>query len=261
MAVTGTILCTTILFLVIVRHRWRIPLLVTLLGAAFFLVIEAAFFAANLTKVFHGAYLPLGIGLVLFFVMTTWYRGRELVTAERFKVEGPLEDFVKKLRTHDPPISRVPGTGVFMNRGKETAPLSMRACVDHLHSLPESVVILSLETMPVPRIQPRERLEIDALGYQDDRITFVQAKHGYAEEYDVPKLVRQIAKSGVECPVDARHASFYLSRVRLIAGDRRGMSHWRKRIFLATAVIAAEPADYFRLPRHRTVVLGSQIEF
>jgi KUP system potassium uptake protein len=115
--------------------------------------------------------------------------------------------------------------------------------------------------MPVPRIRPKDRLEIDALGYQDDRITFVRAKHGYAEEYDVPKLVRQIAKTEVECPVDARHASFYLSRVQLTPGDKPGMSHWRKRAFLVIALIAAEPADYFRLPRQRTVTLGSEIEF
>jgi KUP system potassium uptake protein len=176
-------------------------------------------------------------------------------------VEGPLRDFVRELRTRKPPVKRVPGSGVFMNRGKETAPLSMRACVDHLHSLPENVVILSLETLPVPRIRPKERLEIDDLGFQDDRITFVRAKHGYAEEYDVPKLVRQIAKAGVECPVDARKASFYLSRVQLRATDKPGMNRWRKRLFLLTALTAAEPSDYFRLPRERTITLGSEIEF
>jgi KUP system potassium uptake protein len=261
MAVTGTIIITTILFFVIVRERWQRPLWLTLLGAAVFLAVELAFFGANLTKLFHGAWLPLTIGILLFIVMTTWYRGRELVTAERFEVEGPLRDFVEELRTHDPPVKRVPGTGVFMNRGKETAPLSMRACVDHLHSLPENAVILSLETMPVPRIRPKDRIEIDDLGYRDDRLTFVRAKHGYAEEYNVPRLVRQIAKAGVECPVDARKASFYLSRVQLRATDRPGMSRWRKRLFLVTAVITAEPADYFRLPRERTVTLGSEIEF
>ena len=261
MAVTGTIITTSILFFFVARHRWRRPLWVTLLGAAFFLAIELGFFGANLTKLAHGAWLPLTIGLVLFLVMTTWYRGRTLVTAERLQVEGPLRDFVSELRAHDPPVTRVPGTGVFMNRGKETAPLSMRACVDHLHSLPENAVILSLETLPVPRIAPQDRLEIDDLGYQDDRITFVRAKHGYAEEYDVPKLVRQIAKAGVECPVDAREASFYLSRVELRASDGPGMSHWRKRLFLVTALFTAEPADYFRLPRERTITLGSEIEF
>jgi KUP system potassium uptake protein len=261
MAVTGTILTTSVLFFFVARHRWQWPLWVTWLGAGFFLSIELAFFAANLTKLIHGAWLPLTIGLVLFFVMTTWFRGRHLVTQERFRAEGPLPDFVQEIRNHDPPVDRVPGTGVFLNRGKETAPLSMRACVDHLHSLPENAVILSLETMPVPRIRPKDRLEIDDLGYKDDRITFVRAKHGYAEEYDVPKLLRQIAKAGVECPVDAREASFYLSRVQLRPTDRPGMSHWRKRVFLITARVAAEPADYFRLPGQRTVTLGSEIEF
>jgi KUP system potassium uptake protein len=123
------------------------------------------------------------------------------------------------------------------------------------------VVILSLETLPVPRIRAADRLEVDDLGYKDDRITFVRAKYGYAEEYNVPALIRQIAKSGVECPVDARHASFFLSRVELRASDRPGMSRWRKRLFLVTALIAAEPADYFGLPRKRTITLGSEIEF
>src|SRR5262249_54713503 len=142
MAVTGTILCTTVLFFVIARHRWRIPLLVTVPAAAFFLTIETAFFAANLTKVFHGAYLPLGIGLVLFTVMTAWFGGRQLATDEGFRVEGPLQGFTNETRAKAPPVTRVKGTGIFLNRGKETAPLSMRACVDHLHSLNEHVVIL-----------------------------------------------------------------------------------------------------------------------
>ncbi len=261
MAVTGTITITTILFFVIVRHRWHRPLLLAVGGAMFFLAIEVPILAANLTKFFHGAWVPLLIGVLLFIVMATWFRGRKLVTDERFRVEGPLRDFVKEIRGKKPPVARVPGTGVFLNRGKETAPLSMRACVDHLHSLPENAIILSLETLPVPRIRPSERLEIDDLGYKDDRLTFVRAKHGYAEEYDVPKLVRQIANAGVECPVDARHASFFLSRVELKPTDKPGMSQWRKRLFLVTAWISAEPADYFRLPRKRTVTLGSEIEF
>jgi KUP system potassium uptake protein len=261
MAVTGTITITTILFFFVVRHRWRRPLWLVLLGAAFFLAIELGFLGSNLTKFTHGGWLPLTIAVVLFTLMSTWFRGRELVNAERFRVEGPLRDFVKQLRTRKPPVRRVPGTGVFMNRGKETAPLSMRACVDHLHSLPENVIILSLHTLAVPRVRPRDRLEIDDLGYGDDRITFVAAKHGYAEDYDVPALVRQIAKAGVDAPVAARDVSFFLSKVELRPGDGPGMSHWRKRLFLITGLISAEPADYFGLPRRRTVTLGSEIEF
>jgi KUP system potassium uptake protein len=261
MAVTGTIAITTILFFVIVRRRWQRPLWLALLGAGLFLTVELAFFVANLSKLLHGAWVPLLIGVVLFTVMTTWFRGRELVTAERFEVEGPLQAFVDGIPTMDPPVERTPGTAVFMNRGKETAPLSMHACVDHLHALQEHVVILSLENLPTPRISPADRLEVDDLRYQDDGITFVRAKHGYAEHYDVPALVRQIADAGVECPVDARDASFYLSRVKLTPGDGPGMSGWRKHLFLVTASISAEPADYFQLPRERTITLGTEIEF
>ena len=123
------------------------------------------------------------------------------------------------------------------------------------------MLILSLETVPVPRIRDSERLEIDQLGYRDDGITFVRAKHGYAEEFDVPAMVRLIAKAGIECPLEVNEASYYLSKVELKPSDKPGMSGWRKRLFLATAVISAEPADYFKLPRERTILLGSQIEF
>jgi KUP system potassium uptake protein len=261
MAVTGTIAITTVLFFVIVRHRWQRPLWLALLGAASFLVLELAFLGANLTKFLHGAWVPLFIGLILFTVMTTWFRGRELVTAERARVEGPLQAFVDDFRVMDPPVIRSPGPGVFMNRGKETAPLSMRACVDHLQALPEHAIILSLENLPTPRIGPGDRLEIDHLGYEDDGITFVRAKYGYADHYDVPAVVRQIAQAGVESPIDARDTSFYLSRVELKRGEDPGMSSWRKRLFLVTALVSAEPADYFQLPRDRTITLGSEIEF
>jgi KUP system potassium uptake protein len=260
MAVTGTIITTTVLFFFVVRHRWHRPLWLVVGGAAFFLAIEVTFFASNLTKFAHGAWIPLSIGLVLFTVMATWFRGRELVATERRRIEGPLQAFVDGLRRRDPPVARVPGTGVFMSREEKTAPLSMRACVDHLHALPEHAIILSIANLSTPRIGPENRLEIDDLRYADDGITFVRARFGYAEHYDVPSLVRQIAGSGVECPIDMRDMTFYLSRIELKAGDRPGMSRWRKRLFLATGLIGAEQADSFRLPRARTITLASEVE-
>jgi KUP system potassium uptake protein len=260
-AVTGTILMTTILFFFVARHRWNRPIWLTVIGAAFFLTIELTFFGANLTKIGHGAWLPILIGIVLFTVMVTWFRGRYLVTRERLKAEGPLPVFVEEIRMADPPVLRTPGTAVFLNRGKETAPLSMREAVEHLHSLNEHAIILSLDTLTVPRVRDSERLEIDDLGHKDDGITFVRAKHGYVEEVNVPRIVRLIAKTGVEGPLEAGEASYFLSKVELKPTDKPGMSRWRKRLFLATAAITAEPADYFKLPRDRTVILGSHIEF
>ena len=212
------------------------------------------------TKFLHGAWVPLLIGIALFTVMTTWFRGRRLVGAERKRVEGPLQAFVDELRRLDPPLIRGPGTGVFMSRGKETTPLSMHACVDHLHSLQEHAIILSLQSLPSPRINPEDRLEIDDLRYKDDGITFVRAKYGYAEHYDVPALVRQVTRAGGEHPIDTGHTSFYLSTVELRAGHGPGMRRWRKRLFLATGLAAAEPADYLRLPPERTITIGSEIE-
>ena len=261
MAVTGTIAITTILFFVIVHHRWQRPLWLAIVGAGLFLVVELAFFGANLTKFLHGAWVPLLIGIVLFTVMTTWFRGRQLVAAERKRVEGPLQAFVEDLRRMDPPLIRGPGTGVFMSREQETAPLSMRACVDRLHSLQEHTIVLSLQSLSTPRISAENRVEIDDLHYRDDGITFVRAKYGYAEHYDVPGLVRQVAGAGVESPIDTRDTSFYLSKVELKAGDGPGMRRWRKRLFLATGLVAAEPADSFHLPRERTITIGSEIEF
>jgi KUP system potassium uptake protein len=261
MAVSGTIAITTVLFFFIVRHRWRRSLWLTSAGAALFLVVELAFLSANLTKLAHGAWLPLTVGVALFAVMATWFRGRELVTEERLRVEGPLRGFIDQLRANEPPVTRVPGTAVFMSRGKETAPLAMRTSVDHLHSLHEHVVILSLETVAVPRVADSRRLDIDELGYKDDGITFVHASYGYFEHFDVPAMLPLIANAGVECPLEASEASFFVSKLELEPTDKPGMSRWRKQLFLATSVLAADPADSFRLPRERTLVLGSEIEF
>ena len=258
-AVTGTISITTLLFFWIVRRDWGRPLWVALLGAGFFLTIEFAFLAANLTKLFHGAWVPLLVAAAVFTVMTTWARGREMVSKERLRAEGPLEAWVKQLRSKKPPVVRVPGTAVFLNRGKETAPLAMRANVDHNHALHEHVIVLSLETLPVPRVAPAERFEIDHLGYKDDGITFVAVRLGYLEEPNVPAILRSIARKGFEPGADPNQASYFLSKVEIKRGSAKGMSRWRKELFLITASIAAEPADYFRLPLGRTVIMGSQI--
>ena len=135
MAVTGTITITTTLFFYYARTRWGWPLWGVLLGAGALLLVDLMFFAANLTKLVHGAWLPLTHAVVTFTVMTTWQRGREIVTRAREKAEGPLREFVDGLVHRDPPLVRIPGTAVFLNRGKDTAPLAMRANVEHNHVL------------------------------------------------------------------------------------------------------------------------------
>ena len=260
MAVTGTITITTLLFFYVVRHQWRKPLWLVAIGAGFLLTIDLLFLAANATKIVHGAWLPLAIALIAFTILTTWQRGREIVTRRREQAEGPLRRFVDDLHASKPPVLRVPGTAVFLNRNKITAPLAMRASVKHLHALNEHVVILSIETQDVPHVPPAERIVIDDLGYTDDGITHATARFGYMDQPNVPAVMRLIEKSDIESPVDVANASYFLSTIDLCRGDAPGLSRWRKTLFLATAQITADAADYFALPRERTVILGSQIE-
>ncbi|MGN6557378.1 MAG: potassium transporter Kup [Solirubrobacterales bacterium] len=260
MAVTGTIAITTLLFFYVVRHQWGRPLWLVVAGAGAFLTVDALFLAANLTKLTHGAWFPLLIGLVVFTVLTTWQRGRELVMARREREEGPLQGFVEELHERQPPLRRVPGTAVFLNRSRTTTPLAMRANVEHNQILHEHVVILTIETLPVPHLESSRRLEVDDLGYTDDGITHVTARFGYMEQPDVPSAIRRAAADGLERPIEVDEASYFLSTVELRPGDAPGMTRWRKRLFVATSHVAADAAEYFRLPRERTLIMGSLIE-
>jgi KUP system potassium uptake protein len=260
MAVTGTITITTLLFFYVARAKWGTPRWLIGAGAAMLLTVDLLFVAANLTKLIHGAWLPLLIGLTAFTVMTTWQRGREIVTAERERAEGSLREFVEQLRNGQPPTMRVPGTAVFLNRGTRTAPLAMRANVEHNHVRHEHVVILAIETEPVPRVPTHERTTVDDLGHADDGITHVTARYGYMETPDVPAALRTLNPARTEGQLRLDEASYFLSKIELRRGSEPTMAGWRKRLFIATSYITADAAEYFALPRNRTVIMGSHIE-
>ena len=260
MAVTGTITITTLLFFYIARYQWHRPWWIVAPGAAVLLTVDLLFFAANLTKLVSGAWLPLLIAIAAFTVMTTWQRGRELVTRQRQRDEGQLSAFVDYLHDMKPPLARVPGTSVFLNRGQDTAPLAMRANVEHNEVLHEHVLILAIETMPVPHIPAAERIAVDDLGYRDDRIIYVTGRFGYMDQQNVPGLLPLIREADIEAPLDDEKLSYFLSHIELALGNTPGMSRWRKHLFLATSRITADAAEYFQLPRDRTLIMGSRIE-
>jgi KUP system potassium uptake protein len=259
MAVTGTITITTLLFFYVARYQWQwapwrvVPL------ATFLLTVDLLFLAANSTKIGHGAWLPLLIAAIVFVLLTTWQRGREIVTARRHREEGSLRRFIGDLHRKQPPVERVAGTGVFLNREPETAPLAMRASVRHLRALHEHVVILTIETQPIPHVKPADRLRIDDLGYRDDGITHAIVHFGYMDRTDVPRVLRQIQKRDIEFELDPASASYFLSKVELLPGDDESMARWRKHVFLALTHVAADAAEYFHLPRERTLIVGARI--
>lgn len=261
MAVIGTITIVTLLFFYLARTRWGTPLWMVLIGGGTLLLVDLLFLAANLTKLVHGAWLPLLIAVTAWTVMMTWERGRTLVTKARESVEGPLRGFIDGLSECEPPLTRVPGTAVFLNRGKETAPLAMRANVEHSHVRHDHVVIMTIETEPVPRVPQDERLEVDALGYAQDGIVHVTARFGYMEPSDVPAALRLLDPEETEGAISVDEASYFLSKLELAAGPEPTMAPWRKRLFIATSYLTADAADFFHLPHDRTVVMGSRIEF
>jgi KUP system potassium uptake protein len=278
MAVTGTITISTLLFLHIARIRWGVPLWLVILGGGALLTVDLLFFAANLTKLLHGAWLPLLIGLIGFTVMTTWRRGREVVLAAREKAAeqarrrlksppptpgseqlGPLRDFVRDLAERTPALPRLPGTAVYLNRGGEAAPLAMRANVDRIHVLQEHVMIVSVETQPVPRVPDAERITVEDLGYPDHGIFYVVVRVGYMERPDVPAALRLVDPALAAGPVDVDHATYFLSEVNLRVGPDPTMAPWRKRLFIAISRMTSD-AEYFGLPMDRTVIIGARIE-
>jgi KUP system potassium uptake protein len=260
LAVTGTITITTLLFFYVARHQWDKPLWLVAGGAALLLTVDLLFLAATLTKVTHGAWLPLIIAVFAFTILTTWQRGRRLVTARREQQEGSLREFIDGLHERRHPVQRVPGTAVYLNRSRESTPLAMRATVDRLHALPRHIVILSIETQTVPHVAVGDRLTVDDLGYRDDGITYVTARFGYMDAPDIPQVLRSIEPGQCEFPIDVDEASYFLSTIALHRGDAPGLSRWRKQLFLATSRITADAAEYFGLPLDRTVVMGSRIE-
>jgi KUP system potassium uptake protein len=259
-AVTGTFVLNTLLFLTVARLGWGTRRRWVVLGAVAFLGVELAFFASTVTKVIHGGWLPLGIGLAIFVAMTTWRRGWALATAKRDEQEGPLRDFASRLRTLDPPPQRVPGTAVFLNANPHTTPLALRANVEHNHVLHETVVTLSIQTERVPHVAREEWIAIVSDDVGSPGITRLTARYGYLDRPDVPATMALALERGlIDCDLTAANTSYFLSHVVIERGDAPAMSRLRLHLFLAMSRNAASPVEYFRLPSGQTVTVGQQI--
>ena len=256
LAVTGTFLITTTLFLILAESawgwkRWQLALIGVPLA-----VLELTYFAANLTKVAHGGWLPLLIALVVATVMLTWQRGRTMVTERRTAMEGPLAPFIDWL--HTDPVTQVPGTAVFLHPDKTTTPLALRENAMFNHVIHETVLIVSTVSANVPHIADEDRVELDHLGDPYDAITHLTLNFGFQEDQDVPAALALARAQGL-IDVDPGEAYYFLSRISLQRGSAPGMTTWRKRIFLGLAHNAASPTEYFRLPEDRTVAMGATV--
>jgi KUP system potassium uptake protein len=259
-SVTGALVIDTLLMLLVARVLWHWRPWQLALAAVAFGGVELTFLAANLSKVAHGGWLPLLIAVVVFTVMTTWRKGREIVAGNRRVQEGSLREFVDDLYARGLP--RVPGTAVFPHPGKETTPLALRANVEHNKILHENVLIVSATSANVPHVPVTERFEVDHLGYEHDRIQHLAVRFGFSDEPNLPEALAQACETDAleSGTITVQDASFFLSRGSIRRTRAKGMAQWRKVLFLRLAHNAADPAAYFGLPVDRTVTMGSPVE-
>jgi KUP system potassium uptake protein len=260
-AVTGTFILNTILFLAVARSLWKTSRRLIALGAIVFLSIEGTFFAANLTKIPHGGWLPLLLAVVIFTVLSTWRKGSGIIDAKREREEGSLDTFVAGLHARVPALTRVPGTAVFLNSHPLTTPLALRANVEHNHVLHENIVIIAIERERVPHVAAGDRVSSDDLGNPGDGITRISAHYGFQDDIDVPAVLRLANRQELlEGDCHLASATYFLSQITIVFSGARGMSRWRTRLFLVLAHNAADPVEYFKLPDRSTIAVGERIE-
>jgi KUP system potassium uptake protein len=254
-AVSLTMIITTILAYVVARDLLGWSVLTAAAVTAGFLIADVAFLGANMAKIADGGWFPLLIAAVVFTVMTTWRRGRQILSA-RLR-EGALspELFVQSLRVR-PPL-RVPGTAVFMHRATDGVPPSLLHSLKHYKALHEKVILLTIVAEEVAHLGDDERMKLEELGKGIYRLT---GRYGYMEEPDVPALLARAAEQGLAVP--EMDTTYFLGRETLIVTKRpSGMATWRERLFAWMTRNAESAARFFRLPPNRVVELGAQIEF
>jgi KUP system potassium uptake protein len=259
-AVTGTFILNTILFVSVARAMWHTPRWRLAVLGALFLIVEVSFFLANVAKLFHGAWLPLAAGLACSGVMLTWRKGQVIVTRNRIAQEGDLHDFLKKLAAAKPPIVRVPGTAVFLNASGDTTPLALRSLVEHTHALAERVLIVSIVPRSVPRVTRDRLFSVKRMGSGRCQVHHLVVRSGYRDTTRIPELLQLARKLGyLERNLDLEGASYFISRMTITDGGEPDMAAWRKKLFLLMARNAASPIEHFGLPIERTVLMGSQV--
>ena len=252
-AVTTDMAVTTVLFAVVAWKRWNWnPLAIGTFVTAL-LVVDLAFWGANVIKIPQGGWFPLVVALLIFTMMTTWKKGRRLV-AERLEVGSlPVELLIADIRESHP--TRVAGTAIFMHKDPTGTPPALLHNLKHNRVLHERVILLSIETLEIPRVRNKNRVRVIKLA--DDMYRIV-ASYGFTESPDVPAVLEACSKHGLT--FEMMNTTFFLSRETLVAGRDGGMVGWRQRLFSRMSRNALQATAYFGIPPNRVVELGMQVE-
>jgi KUP system potassium uptake protein len=251
-AVTGTMVVTAMMAIVVIWRVWNWPLIGALALMLPFLFIDVTFLSANLLKIVEGGWMPLALGALVMTIMYTWRRGSRLLFEKTRRQETPLEGLVKSLEKKPP--ARVPGTAVFLTSDPVSAPTALLHSLKHYKVLHEKNVILTIETTDTPRVDAGERVRIQPVGKTFSAIVL---RFGFMETPNVPKALAIARKLGWQ--FDIMSTSFFLSRRSLKPATQSGMPRWQDRLFIGLTRLANDATDYFQIPTGRVVEVGTQV--
>lgn len=251
-SVTGTMLISAILILTLASERWRVSPWLLWPATVLFITIDVAFLSANLVKFHEGAWFPLLLGVLAFTVMRTWRHGRDLVRQQVNRDSLRIEHFVEQVRQSPPP--RVEGTAIFMTPANDYLPPALLHNLKHNKVLHQRNIILSVETLVVPRAEPAERVAFSELG---EGFAKLSLRFGFMEDPDVPRALKQWAIPGLD--YEPMRTTFFASRETLVAKADQGMALWRDQLFLLLSRNATPATEFFSIPGNRLVELGVQV--
>ena len=252
-AVTGTMVATAVLAYVVVRRVWGWSAWRAVPVFAVLLTVDLAFLSANLLKIFEGGWFPLVVGAIVFVLLATWKRGREILFDRLRPGAIALEPFIRSITEH-PPV-RVPGTAVFLTASQEGVPHALLHNLNHNKVLHERVVLLTVRAEDIPHVGDAQRIDVEALGHNFYRLT---VHYGFKDEPDLPRALELAKDKGLEFSL--METSFFLSRQTLVPTEAPGMALWREKLFAAMSRNSASATAFFRIPTNRVVELGTRIE-
>lgn len=251
-AVTGTMMITTLLTFFVLRYAWAFRLGSALFATGFFLLIDLTFFAANLVKIVDGGWFPLTLGALVFVSMVTWARGRQLLSMSLRADAVELEPFLKSVLL-EPPM-RAPGTAIFMNAEADLTPTALLHNLKHNNVLHESNLFVTVINHEVPVVPPSERVRARLLCAD---CWAVEANFGFKDNVDVPAALNLLEHQGIV--LDPMRTSYFLSRSTVVPTRGGGMASWREKLYANMHRNASSAADFLGLPPNRVIELGTMV--
>ncbi|AKQ60702.1 potassium transporter Kup [Bordetella hinzii] len=255
-AVTGTMLTTSVLaFAVLPRGSAGGRRLAWMILLGILLLIDVLLFGANIFKIHEGGWMPLLVGVIVFTLMMTWRRGRQLLAELQARDRQPLKEFMEQLEAYPP--ARVPGTAIFMTMNSGNVPPALLHNLKHNKVLHDHVVFLSIRVADVPYIPAGGRFEVAQISPSSWQVII---HYGFKEDPDVPDALREVAEAYPEIDLEPMRTSFYLSRQTVVSAKRSAMSRWRRAVFAFLARNSTRSTKFFKIPPNRVVEMGMQVE-